>query len=175
MPFYESPELFNIIGHFMGDGNITKKSHTASYNNTDESLLYIFEKNIRKVFGDVKLTVCLDGSNKKILVPSSIRQIICRMYPEIQKKSIEMLVPERIINSPLKYKKEFLKSIMDDEGTVGYLRQSQLKVYSSSNIINFFYCPKRHIVIAISFTTTFGTIPSTNCRMKNGLFSFRVF
>ncbi|PIN85138.1 MAG: hypothetical protein COV47_03745 [Candidatus Diapherotrites archaeon CG11_big_fil_rev_8_21_14_0_20_37_9] len=134
LPIVESPELFNIVGHLIADGCATPKPHSASYDNNELGLIQTFKENVRKVFGDIELSESTNKETIKVGVISPIRVILWKMFPEIQNKSAQNVVPNRIIFSPVAYKVAFLKAIMDDEGTVGYGKYSQLKVYSDSKL-----------------------------------------
>src|SRR3989344_486072 len=53
LPIIESPELFAIIGHLIGDGSVNKNG-IPIYTNKDKTLIENFHKLVNSVFGNIQ-------------------------------------------------------------------------------------------------------------------------
>jgi hypothetical protein len=124
--------LSRVVAHLMGDGCVTNRYF--SYYNKNEYLLEKYEEDIQKLFGNVHIihgkvnsgTSLVQVQNKPIL--EFLRSLI-KDY-----RSFSLEYPKFL--DDLEFKKEFLRSIYDDEGTVS------LRVFKKTNEI------KRNLTIA---------------------------
>lgn len=114
LPIYESPELYNIIGHMIADGSAPKRS-TPYYINSCQRLRNHFKKNL-KVFGTSEISEYKDGDKVLINFSKALTDILSDFF-NIQ-FTFPNRIPKLIFNSPLKCKTAFLQSLFDDDGTM---------------------------------------------------------
>ena len=112
LPIKESPELYRIAGHMLGDGSAAKNK-TPYYSNKCKELREKFKIDI-KIFGSV------ETYDRKLTVP-----IVC-----FQKTIIDILsyilttsfikrnhIPKRLFSAKNNLKCAFLQALFDDEGS----------------------------------------------------------
>ena len=124
--------LTRIISHLMGDGCVTNRYF--AYYNKNEFLLDKYENDILKLFGNLHIikgqvnsgTKLIQVQNKKIL------NFLKTLVKDFRSSYLEY--PEFL--SDIEYKREFLKAIFDDEGSVG------LRIFKKTNEL------KRNLTIA---------------------------
>ncbi len=122
-----SARLARILGHIIGDGQITDRM--VIYWNTDETLLKQWERDMKEEF-DIDVWKYLhkgvwEYGTGKIHIVKKINSIgIFGCY--------SWRVPDIIKNSDKSMKKEFIKTIFDDDGTVyvGKHGRVAIKLYS---------------------------------------------
>ncbi len=112
LPVKESPKLFRIIAHMMGDGS-AEESNVNYFKNFDKLLLNEFMNDVRNVFGNVELSLNKDN----IVFPISIRHILSKVY-NINFGTFNADIPKRLFELPPKYAGAFIQGFFDDEGSV---------------------------------------------------------
>lgn len=159
LPIVECPELYELIGHIIGDGHISiEKGKTGGYTNTSRELIAEFELLINKVFGDVKLTLNEDKRFNafQVLLPRSISLFLARQFPEILRKDVPHI--------PLKYAAPFIRAISDDESCVC---TSEIKfVFKNKSALEYI----RKLMLKMGFKHEW----LTNVRSKADIYAFSV-
>ena len=120
-PILISKELIRIIAHLFGDGCISlnkKKQITAAYYNQEYLLRKQFKKDIRFVFGDIYLSEGINKTTPFVSIPAPIAFILLSKINSFGSDNFE--IPLFIKNSDKALRKEFLKSLFDDECHVEY-------------------------------------------------------
>ena len=112
LPIKESPALYRIIGHILGDGSATKRK-VPYYANTCKELREEFIRDLQ-VFGIVKT------SNRVLTIPivnfpKAITKILahCLEVPLDTKENL----PKNIFTAPKNCRAALLRALFDDEGT----------------------------------------------------------
>lgn len=112
LPIKESPELYRIVGHILGDGSATKRK-VPYYANTCKELREEFIRDLQ-IFGDVRT------SNRVLTVPivtfpKAITKVLsyCLDMPFAVKESL----PKNIFSAPQNCKSALLRALFDDEGS----------------------------------------------------------
>lgn len=70
LPIEESPELFRIIAHMMGDG-LANINNVNYFKNNDNGVLKEFASDMRHVFGDIQI----NHTKNIIIFPITVRHI----------------------------------------------------------------------------------------------------
>jgi len=129
LPIKKNPELFNIVGHFVGDGFITSKN--VGYVNINEGLLKLMEVRIKNTFGEMKILY----SNSLVGVPTII---FPRVIGKIIKHIFDMdfrcrktRIPEIIFSSTKEEKSAFIRALFDDDGSIRMSR-NEITLYSAN-------------------------------------------
>jgi hypothetical protein len=112
LPIKESPALYGIVGHILGDGSATKRK-VPYYANTCEELRKEFIRDLQ-VFGKVKI------SNRTLTVPiitfpKAITKVLAHCL-EVSLDTKENL-PRNIFAASKNCKAALLRALFDDEGT----------------------------------------------------------
>ena len=112
LPIRESPALYRITGHILGDGSATKRK-VPYYSNTCKDLREEFTKDLQ-IFGKVKT------SDRKLTVPivnfpRAITKVLAHCL-EISLHTKESL-PKNIFHASKECKAALLRALFDDEGT----------------------------------------------------------
>ncbi len=120
LPLVETPDLFALMGHLMGDGGYS--GNEAYYANTSPSLVDKFISLLRGVFGDVPNRVRVnrpEGARSISLVwfGLTVVQLLRHLY-QIDFRTFTARVPRRLFELPREYAAAFLRAFGDDEGTV---------------------------------------------------------
>jgi hypothetical protein len=127
LPIKESPELFRIMAHMMGDGSANTSS-VNYFKNTDKNVINEFIDDMHTVFGDVETS-----SNKDVVVfPITVRHILSGYYG-IQFGTFTASLPFRLFELSPAHASGFVRAFMDDEGNV---QTSCIRLYSfNKNLI----------------------------------------
>ena len=121
LPSELSPELAEFMGYYLGDGH---KSSLFSLRLTDNSMQILehHKKNIKNLFNHEAIIRHHSDKTKDahVLEINNIKIIrfFEKNFPEFFFKSQKIMVPEKILNSPLNVHKAFLRGFADAEGTV---------------------------------------------------------
>ena len=113
LPFKESPELYRIVAHMIGDGSAPGRK-VPYYANTCRELIKRFKKDL-EIFGVVK------SYEGKLTVPIiSFPKVITDILSYILdvKFSNPDRIPRQIFNASRECKSAFLQALFDDEGTI---------------------------------------------------------
>jgi len=149
LPIKESPELYRIVGHILGDGSATKRK-VPYYANSCKDLREEFITDLQ-IFGKVKI------SNRKLTVPvinfpTAITKTLshCLDVPF----AIKERLPKNIFSAPKKCKSALLRALFDDEG-------------SSSAQVTIAMINKKLIEDIKVLLLEFGILSSSICVTKN--------
>ena len=132
LPLIESPELYNVVMHLLGDGSF------EYYSNTCKELRQEFRKNLR-VFGNFKTIERLLHTRVYIIkFPRIISHILEHIF------NIDIVRPNRLpkilFDAPLDCRISAIRTIFDDEESVSirskYKRYSLSITSSSENFMN---------------------------------------
>lgn len=116
-------EKARIIAHLIGDGTLYKTSHdyVLKYEVNDEELLIQFENDIKKVYG-LNTTHYFNpsGFTKKPIKAVRLRSKLA--YEDLLRYatyfSKDWKLKDEFLKSDKKIKREFIKALYDDEGSV---------------------------------------------------------
>jgi len=117
LPVQESVELYELIGHMLGDGYIARKSnYTSNYTNTSKALINRFKFLINKSFGKIQLGGYYDKRSDAVTlrVIKPIEIILTNIFPE----TIERKMPQVLYKLPSRFASAFIKAFADDESCV---------------------------------------------------------
>jgi len=115
LPIKETPRLYSIVFHLIGDGNASIR-HSPFYSNKCEELIKEFTQNLQ-ILGRIE-TKDKPRENGVIVVyfPKAITDILKQIF-QVKLTKPECL-PERVFKSSLKCKTSAIRSFVDDEGCV---------------------------------------------------------
>ncbi len=128
LPIKETPKLYNIIAHLIGDGTF------RYYSNTCKELLKEFSYNL-KIFGKFKISEKLIHTNVYIITfPRVISRILEHLF------DIRFIRPDRFPKTLFTASKECkaaaLRAMFDDEGSIKKPQRCQITIWSvSQNIL----------------------------------------
>jgi len=110
----ESPELYRIVAHLIGDG-FAGELKTPYYCNTCKRLRDQFKKDLQ-IFGKIKTYERTPNTTPCVMFPKTISDILRHIF------KIEFIrpskLPKEIFLSSNKCKGTFLQALFDDEGTI---------------------------------------------------------
>ncbi len=117
-----SKELFRILGHLLGDGGIhvvkNEGKFRAFYVNNEQVLLNSFQKDVKSIFGDVKLySRARIEHGDEIWLPSTVGYMLYQLL-KYEKLNNKKRTPEFVFNSEESLICSFLQAIFDDEGSI---------------------------------------------------------
>ena len=116
-------EKSRIIAHLIGDGCvfISKHDYNIKYEVIDAELLDSFENDMISVYG-LKLRTYLNPSGKTEKLVPFVRLRSKLVYEDLLRYasyfSKDWRIKEELLNSSKEIKREFLRAIFDDEGSV---------------------------------------------------------
>jgi len=116
-PIKEKSELYELVGHILGDGFISiEPARTSTYTNTSKELINRFCYLLNKIFGKVETGVYEDKrfNAESIIMPKIISIILIQFFPELLSKT----APERLFRGNQKNIISFVRGFFDDEGCV---------------------------------------------------------
>lgn len=129
-------EKVRVIAHLIGDGCAykTKSNYYIRYEVKDEDLLEQFEKDLVATYG-LPITRGLNESGKKPgsfipFVYARSKLALEDLHRYCQYSSTKWIVPQQIIQANSEIKKEFLKALFDDEGSVIPKPDNCVRLYS---------------------------------------------
>jgi len=129
-----TPAKARIIARLKGDGAIFRSgtNYIIKYEVKDREQLKSFENDIKEVFGlDMKWLKHRSGITGKLLDLVRLRSKLA--FEDLSKfgkfRSENWNIPEEIFKSSAEVKKEFIKAMFDDEGTV-IIRDREIRLYS---------------------------------------------
>ncbi len=115
LPIRETPELYSVVFHVVGDGNASPR-HSPYYSNKCKELINEFENHLQ-IFGNVeiKLKIREDG-----LIYLNFPKVITDILSYILKTKFThpTNLPQRIFFAPIECKIAAVKAFIDDEGCV---------------------------------------------------------
>jgi bifunctional DNA-binding transcriptional regulator/antitoxin component of YhaV-PrlF toxin-antitoxin module len=112
-----SPELVNLVAHFLFDGRISHSSCT--YFNRSEALICSIAEKMETIIGVSDYKRYLTAENVKRIAYHNVE--IAAFMKEMANK----LFPY-IIFAPVKYKISFLRAFFDDEGSVKFKEKTRI-------------------------------------------------
>ncbi len=112
LPIKESPELFRIIAHLIGDGS-ANENNVSYFKNFNKVVYDEFADDLRKVFGDIELSLNKDN----IVFPITVRHVLYKFY-NMNFGTFNANVPKKLFQLPPKYAGAFIQGFFDDEGNV---------------------------------------------------------
>ncbi len=119
LPLKESPELFAIITHLIGDGCVNKNGIPV-YTNSCKELIDNFNKLIRKVFGNIgyKIYKREKDNNYNYRTSKIIAEILEHFYRGINFDSLTAKFPSKTFKLSKKHYIGIIRAIVDDEGHI---------------------------------------------------------
>lgn len=124
LPITESPELFAIIAHLIGDGSVNK-NNIPIYTNSNEELINNFQRLVLSVFGDIEGKIYKANSDiYEIRFPRIISDLLKSFY-NTDFYSLTAKLPTRIFELPEKYSCAVIRAIVDDEG---HIRDNRISI-----------------------------------------------
>jgi intein/homing endonuclease len=131
-----TPAKARIIARLKGDGAIFRSgtNYIIKYEVKDTEQLKSFENDIKEVFGlDMKWLKHRSGITGKLLDLVWLRSKLA--FEDLNKfgkfRSENWNIPEEIFRSSSEVKREFIKAMFDDEGTV-IVRDEEVRMYSTN-------------------------------------------
>ena len=129
-----SPQKARIIGHCIGDGAVykTNTDYVIKYEVKDFFLIKQFYYDIIEVYGlEPHLVMNRSGKTGNLLISVRLRSKI--IYHDLLKYvtsfySDKWRLRLRVLNAPKPIKKEFLRALYDDEGTI--IKDKYVRLYS---------------------------------------------
>lgn len=125
----ESPELFRIVAHLIGDG-FAGSLKVPYYSNTCKELRYQFKKDLQ-IFGGIKTYERKTKTVTCLMFPKPISDILRHIF------KIEFIrptkLPKEIFSASDKCKGAFLQALFDDEGCIS---TSLALGMSNQNLVN---------------------------------------
>jgi hypothetical protein len=112
LPIKESPALYRVVAHLIGDGN---DSHTPYYANTCSELREQF-KNDLQIFGKVYHYESIPNTTPCVNFPKVITHILTHILQV--RFTRPNSIPQQVFKASKECKKAFLQALFDDEGTV---------------------------------------------------------
>lgn len=132
LPLIETPNLFAIMGHLMGDGG--HNNFTAYYSNTKEVLIDKFLSLLRSVFGNVPVHVEFTKKEAprkdffRIYFGMTSIRLLQHLY-NVDFQTFTAQIPQRLFELPQKYASAYLRAFGDDEGCV---HDDTISLYSAN-------------------------------------------
>jgi len=117
LPIVESPELFAIISHLIGDGSINI-NNIPSYFNTNKKLIGNFQKLIKFVFGDIEGKIYKKSSGAYEFRTSRIISDLIKSFYKINFGSRNARIPKKVISLPKEFSIALIRAFADDESMV---------------------------------------------------------
>lgn len=114
LPIKESPGVYRILAHLIGDGS-GHKTHTPYYCNSCEELRKQFIKDL-SLFGEMSINEVKLNPTPAINFPSVLKNLLIHFF-DVEFTNPNR-IPPRIWNTNKTNKAEFLKALYDDEGTI---------------------------------------------------------
>ncbi|MFQ5821571.1 MAG: HTH domain-containing protein [Candidatus Heimdallarchaeota archaeon] len=118
IPLVETPDLFALMGHLMGDGGYS--GFSAYYGNTNEALIRKFIRLLQAVFGGVPVLEFRRRDLRKFTTVRFGLTIVrfLRYLYKVDFRTFTARVPRRLFELPREYAAAFLRAFGDDEGTM---------------------------------------------------------
>jgi hypothetical protein len=117
LPLKETPQLFEIITHIIGDGCIDRKSGMLMYINKEKTLITNFKNLVNFCFGNSYVYVNKKEGITQLIYPKVLADIIKHLY-KIEFHSEISTLPENVFSLPREFSYSVIRSIIDDEGTI---------------------------------------------------------
>ncbi|MBI3026921.1 ArsR family transcriptional regulator [Candidatus Woesearchaeota archaeon] len=132
LPIIESPELFALIAHLIGDGSVNK-NNIPIYTNSNKDLIDNFQKLISSVFGDVDEKIYYRNSGCYDLRSPRVIADLIKFFYNIDFKTRNAIIPERIKDLPIEFSVALIRAFADDEGNVDL--NHKISIYSTNKNI----------------------------------------
>ena len=119
LPVRESPELFGLIAHLIGDGSVSREG-VPQYINSQKASIENLKNILRRTFGEVQGKVYFRRVGKTYFYRFSrtIPLLLRHFYGSINFDSEKALLPERIFKLPEEFACEVIRAFVDDEGSI---------------------------------------------------------
>lgn len=122
LPLMETPDLFALMAHIMGDGGYNATYESSYYVNTHTALIRKFLRLLHATFGAVpvhfsvrKRPSCKDGTYV-LFGPTVVRFFGYLYQTDFQASTAR--VPQRLFDLPREYAAAYLRAFGDDEGNI---------------------------------------------------------
>ena len=117
LPIIESPELFALIAHLIGDGSVNK-NNIPIYTNSNRELIDNFQKLILSVFGDAEEKIYKGKHGCFELRASRTVADLVKFFYNIDFNARSARIPDRIKDLPKEFSVALIRAFADDEGNV---------------------------------------------------------
>ncbi len=125
IPKKTNPDLLEILGLIVSDGNISKKGDSIGFYNQDAVLIKRFKDLIKKVFGITDFKEKNNGKNLGVIVYS---KLIVEIIKELGfTANSKVIIPPYFINLPKEEIKSFVRGYFDGDGSVAKLKINNLE------------------------------------------------
>lgn len=135
LPIIESPELFALIAHLIGDGSVNK-NNIPIYTNSNKELINNFQKLISSVFGSVDEKIYHRNSGCYELRSSRVIADLIKYFYNIDFKTRNARIPQRIKELSKEFSIYLIRAFADDEGNVDL--NHKICIYSTNKPILLF-------------------------------------
>ncbi len=116
LPIIESPKLFAIIAHLIGDGCVNKNG-IPIYTNSCKTLIDHFSILIKSVFGDIDYKLYKREDNYNYRTSKVLSDLLIHFY-NLDCNSLTGIFPNSINKLPKENTISLIKAFFDDEATV---------------------------------------------------------
>lgn len=119
LPIKETPELYELIGHLICDGHVSK-SGIPGYTNITPELIENIKELLSKIFGNVHGNLVRAHSSDKCFhyyFSKTVYDIIHHFYG-IEFGSLTASLPNEVFDLPESFGRSMIRAVVDDEGTV---------------------------------------------------------
>ncbi len=117
LPIIESPELFTIISHLIGDGSVNRNG-IPIYTNSNKDLIDNFIECLNKTFGTVEGKLYFNKRRCYQYRFSKVIPDLLKSFYNVDFGSLTAKFPTRIFELPGEYSCAVIRAIVDDEGAV---------------------------------------------------------
>ncbi len=117
LPIKESPELFAIITHLIGDGSVNENG-IPMYTNSSLELINNFDKLIKEVFGNTKSKIYKIRNKDYNYRTSKVIADLLKKFYKIDFNSLRAKFPEKFLGLSGGHIASIIRAIVDDEGHV---------------------------------------------------------
>ena len=149
LPIVESPELFALIAHLIGDGSVNK-NNIPIYTNSNKTLIDNFQRLILSVFGDIEEKIYKRDSGCFELRSSRTIADLIKFFYNIEFNARNASIPNRIKELPNEFSIALIRAFADDEGNVDL--NHRICIYSINKSI--LLCIKELLVEKLGFNDT---------------------
>ncbi len=112
LPISESPVLFRVMAHLIGDGS-ANENNVSYFKNFNKAVYDEFANDLKEVFGGIELSLNKDN----VVFPITVRHILSSFY-NINFGTFDSNIPKRLFHLSPKYAGAFIHGFFDDEGNV---------------------------------------------------------
>lgn len=114
-PIKTTSQMASLVGHVFGDGYIGNKKRQFEYCNDNINLLNEVRENVKIIFGLDPMTERINRIGYPTIVGEVLVKFGAHFSPKIRS---EKLVPEWVKFGSIEYKRAFIRSLFNDDGSV---------------------------------------------------------